>query len=111
MHRIHDVIVSRGAYSSADTYDLINSNITVVNLLRDERFPDELIAPDALHSYWVDYYRAQMRNGGFSQFVYNSKWSVDVVNHVGAGLRAMNVPSHLAYWDIQFWAHNKCKRF
>ncbi len=100
MHPLNTVVVSRGGFESTDHYDLIESNITVVNLLRSEGFLDELISKEALQSYWVDFYRAQMLNGGFAQFVYNSRWSVPVINAVRAGLAAMGAAGHVAFFAI-----------
>lgn len=69
------VIVSDLSFASEAPYDVVESNITFVNALLEEQCRPEEIAPDALRSYYVDHYLAQMNNGGVSRFVYNSRWS------------------------------------
>ena len=50
-------------------------------------------------SYYVDYYQSEMNNGGFSQFVYNSRWSPTLVSLVRDGGSAMNAVAHLHLFD------------
>ena len=66
------VVVSRESLESTDPRALIDSNIGFVNTLLAEHLLPEEISQDAWRSYYVDYYFAQIANGGFSQFVYNS---------------------------------------
>ena len=40
--------------------------------------PEE-VSHDALLSYYVDYYLAEVTNAGFAQFVYNTGWKPRVV--------------------------------
>ena len=68
-----NVVVSAESVASADPAEIIHSNIAFVNALFAEQVRPEEIASDALRSYHVDYYLAQVENGGFSQFVYNSR--------------------------------------
>jgi hypothetical protein len=72
--KLNKIIVSENSFNSNDPYDIINSNITVVNLLREEGIDDENINEDSLTSYYLDYYSAQYKNGNFSQFVWNTQW-------------------------------------
>lgn len=85
------VIVSQGSFDSDHAYDLITSNLTVVNLLRGQDYADALLTPASRASYWVDFYRAQMAHGGFAQLVYNSKWTAAVVDDIRAGLVAISL--------------------
>ncbi|MBP9202867.1 MAG: DUF4375 domain-containing protein [Kofleriaceae bacterium] len=96
MPAMTSVIVSQGSFASDDPYDLINSNLTVVNLLREEGYPPEQLPAAARASYWVDFYRAQMSNGGFPQLVYNARWDATVVAEIEAGLALMGAAEHLA---------------
>lgn len=101
MQELKSLIVSRRSFDSPEAYDIINSNITVVNLLRCEGYPDIMIPTVAIQSYWVDFYRAQMVNGGFAQFVFNSRWNPDIVAAVNDGLAKMANPAHVAYWKAR----------
>jgi hypothetical protein len=93
------VIVSQQSYQSDEPYDIIGSNISFVNALFKAYLHTDEIAPDALRSYYVDYYLAQQDNGGFSQFVYNSRWSTLVVTWVREGLAAMGANQQLALFE------------
>lgn len=93
------VIVSDQSVASADPYDIVYSNIELVNALFGEHLRADEIAPDALRSYYVDYYLAQVNNGGFSQFVYNSHWSPLMNGFIREGLAAMKAVGHLALFN------------
>src|SRR5207249_8191110 len=92
-------IVSDQSFASADPFDIVSSNIEVVNALFGEQLRVDEIAPDALRSYYVDYYQAQVNNGGFSQFVYNSNWSPLMNAFIREGLLAMKAVGHLALFN------------
>jgi hypothetical protein len=93
------VIVSDQSVASADPYDIVCSNIEFVNALFGEHLRADEIAPDALRSYYVDYFLAQVNNGGFSQFVYNSRWSPLMNGFIREGLAAMKAVGHLALFN------------
>jgi hypothetical protein len=93
------VIVSDQSVASADPYDIVCSNIEFVSALFREYLRANEIAPDALRSYYVDYYLAQVNNGGFSQFVYNSHWSPLTIGFIREGLAAMKAVGHLALFN------------
>lgn len=94
------VIVSENSFNSTDPYDIIDSNISYINLLREEGFEGE-ICPEAETSYYIDYYASQVKNGGFSQFVYNSGWNDELNALIRNGLEKMQATEHLAYFNQQ----------
>ncbi len=96
MDRNDAIIVSTKSYDSTDHYDIIGSNISFINALFQERFRVDEISVYALQSYYVDYYLAQMNNGGFSQFVYNSGWNQNTLRFIFEGLKSMGTQKHLA---------------
>ncbi len=91
------IIVSDASYKSSDPYDIINSNISVVNLLREEGIEEENMHEDSVTSYYVDYYVSQYKNGNFSQFVWNSGWSEELNKIIEAGLKKMGAQKH---WEL-----------
>jgi hypothetical protein len=48
------IIISETAVNSENPQDVINSNISVINLMREEKIDDDLIHEDALMSYYLD---------------------------------------------------------
>lgn len=94
-----NIIVSKQSLESKDAYDVIMSNIDCLNTLFEHLLEYNEVSTAALNSYFVDYYLAQVNNGGFSQFVYNTNWDVVVVKHVREGLKAMNAAQHLALFE------------
>ncbi len=99
--KFKNIIVSKKSNNSTDLYDIIYSNITVVNLLREQEVKDEQIHEDSLLSYYIDYYLAENNNGGFSQFVYNSKWNHDINAKIELGLQRIGALKHLEYFQKQ----------
>jgi hypothetical protein len=93
------IVVSQESIDSSDAYDLIWSNIDFLNALFAEYLGEEEVSSDALLSYYIDYYLAQLDNGGFSQFVYNSRWAAGVVDRVRKGLGAMNAKRQLSLFE------------
>lgn len=89
------IIVSETSYNSNDPYDVIHSNISVVNLLNEEGFEEENIHEDSIISYYLDYYMAQYSNGNFSQFVWNSGWSPELNRDIEEGLRKVGAQKNL----------------
>lgn len=93
------VIVSKLSFDSDDPYDIVGSNISFLNALFEEHLRHDEVSADALRSYYVDYYNSEVNNGGFSQFVYNSRWAKDVVGLVRKGLQAIDATKHLVLFD------------
>ncbi len=89
------VVVSAESLESDDPYDIVWSNIRFVNALLKQHFTRDELSQDALRSYYVDYYLAEVNNGGFSQFVYNSGWDEHTIRCVREGLQAMGAAKHL----------------
>lgn len=93
------VIVSDASFRSDDPSKIVESNISFLNALFEEYLTAEEVSADALRSYYVDYYLAEVNNGGFSQFVYNSRWSPQLVAFVREGMRAMKAKRHLEVFE------------
>lgn len=83
------VIVSNISVASDDPFDIVHSSITFLDALRGEFLELEELSQDALRSYYVNYYFAQMNNGGFSQFVSNTGWDKIIVRYIHEGLQAI----------------------
>lgn len=93
------LLVSKKSFEAKTTRPIVESNISVVNAMFSAMFEPEEISRDALRSYYVDYYDAQVKNGGMAQFVFNSRASALVLELVREGLVAMGAKAHLALFD------------
>ena len=95
------IIISETAANSVNPQDVINSNISVINLMREEKIDDDLIHEDALMSYYLDYYTSQYTEGNFAQFVYNSKWNKELNELIEEGLQLLGAEKHLELFQQQ----------
>lgn len=93
------IVVTRRALDAEDPYDVVQSNIGIVNRLRDAWLTEDEIDADAWRSYLVDYFATQVRTGGFSRFVYSSTWREAEVQLVREGLDAMGALRTAALFD------------
>ena len=64
---ISHIIVSQQSLDSDDAYDIIMSNIDSLNEAFNRYLDYDDVSVAALQSYHVDYYLAQVENGGFSR--------------------------------------------
>jgi hypothetical protein len=95
------IIVSETAFNSGNDQDIINSNISVINLMREEKIDDEFIHEDALMSYYLDYYYSQYVAGNFAQFVHQSGWNKELNELIEEGLVLISAPKHLELFQQQ----------
>jgi Domain of unknown function (DUF4375) len=93
------IFVSSESIASDDPHDIVWSNISFLNELQEEYITYSELSPDAMQSYYIDYYLAQVNNGGFAQFVYNSGWNFVLIGHVRDGLKAIGATRHLALFE------------
>jgi len=95
------ILISESAANSENPQDVINSNISIVNLMREEKIDDEDIHEDALMSYYLDFYNAQCTQGNFAQFVYHSGWNKELNELIEEGLEIIGAPKHLEFFKEQ----------
>nr|WP_086939622.1 DUF4375 domain-containing protein [Thaumasiovibrio occultus] len=96
---VNKIIVSRESVESNEPYEVVLANIEFLNILFSELVHDSEVSSEALKSYFVDYYLAQVENGGFAQFVYNSRLNENVLKLVHSGLEAMGAKQHLSVYE------------
>ncbi len=99
--KLNKIIVSEKSFNSDEPYDLVYSNVTVVNVLKEEKVGDAGIHEDGLTSYYVDYYLAQYNNGNFPQFVWNTGWNADLNRIIEKGLGQIGAEKHLQLFRTQ----------
>ena len=95
------IIVSETAMNSENKHDVILSNISIINLMREEGVEDDLIHEDALMSYYLDYYWSQLSEGNFAQFVHQSGWDKELNELIEEGLALIGAEKHLELFQQQ----------
>jgi hypothetical protein len=95
------IIISETAMNSENLQDVIHSNISVINLMREEGVNDDLIHEDALMSYYLDYYFSQYKAGNFAQFVHSSGWDKELNELIEEGLGLIGAEKHLELFQQQ----------
>lgn len=95
------IIVSNTSTQSDDIYAIIQSNITFINLLIEEGLSYDQCNKNAVTSYFIDYYLAQMNNGAFAQYIYNIKNNISIHKIVEDGLDMIGATKHLQLFKKQ----------
>ncbi|MCQ9636880.1 DUF4375 domain-containing protein [Chryseobacterium sp. WG23] len=93
--KLNRIIVSDTSFNSNEPYDVISSNISVINLLNEEGLEQDQMHEDSITSYFIDYYLSQYKNGNFSQFVWNSGWSTELNGIIKDGLNKIKAQKNL----------------
>lgn len=93
------VVLASTLTEDADPSEIVASNIMFVDMLFEEYLKREEISQDALRSYHVDYFLVEYENGGFSQFVYNTRWDKTIIGYIREGLKAMGAKRYLKAFE------------
>jgi hypothetical protein len=79
--------------------EVVDANVAVVNAMFRELLNAGEIAPNALRSYFVDFYVTQALGGGFAQYVFTAADRDELDTYIREGLQAMGATAHLALFD------------
>ena len=90
----HATVLPRQIINGSDA-DVVDANVDVVNTMYAELLDVGEIAPNALRSYYVDFYLTQALGGGFAQYVFTAPEREDIDAYVRAGLENMGAAAHL----------------
>lgn len=85
--------------ANAGNEEVVDANVTVVNAMYQELLNSEEIAPNALRSFFVDFYLAQSLGGGFAQYVFTAPERGEVDDYIREGLEGMGAAAHLELFD------------
>jgi hypothetical protein len=94
----HPVVLTVEGAKAANE-DVVDSNVTVVNAMYAELLDAPEIAPNALRSYYVDFYLTQALAGGFAQYVFTVPAREEIDAYVREGLEGMGATAHLALFN------------
>lgn len=84
---------------SAGNDAVVDANVDVVNAMYEELLDEREIAPNALRSYYVDFYLTQMLDGGFAQYSVTSGDRTSIDTLVRQGLREMGAVKNLNLFE------------
>jgi hypothetical protein len=79
--------------------EVVDANVTVINAMFRELLNSGEIAPNALRSYFADFYLTQAMAGGFAQYVFTAADRDELDSYVREGLAGMGADAHLALFD------------
>lgn len=85
--------------ANAGNEEVVDANVTVVNTMYQELLNSEEIAPNALRSYFVDFYLAQSLGGGFAQYVFTAPEREELDTYIREGFEGMGAAAHLELFD------------
>lgn len=94
----HPVILTVENTAASDE-DIVNANVSVVNAMYQALLGFEEIAPNALSSYFVDFYLTQVLDGGFAQYVFMSPDRAELDAYVREGFKGMGANGHLELFN------------
>ena len=78
----------------ASDEEVVDSNVAVVNTMYQELLGAGEIAPNALRSYFVDFYLTQSLGGGFAQYVFTAPDREELDAYIREGLESMGAAGH-----------------
>ena len=96
-HHIPVVLTAAGA--AGNNEDVVGDNVSVVNEMYRSLLNADEIAPNALRSYFVDFYLTQALEGGFAQYVFMTPDREELDTYIREGLEAMGATAHLELFN------------
>jgi hypothetical protein len=85
--------------AASDNEDVVGGNVSVVNEMYLALLNADEIAPNALRSYFVDFYLAQALDGGFAQYVFMTPDREELDAYIREGFEAMGAKAHLELFN------------
>src|ERR671926_128511 len=80
--------------TNASDEEVVDSNVAVVNTMYQELLGAGEIAPNAVRSYFVDFYLTQSLGGGFAQYVFTAPDREELDAYIREGLESMGAAGH-----------------
>jgi hypothetical protein len=85
--------------TEAGNEEIVDANVSVVNTMYQELLNSGEIAPNALRSYFVDFYLTQSLGGGFAQYVFTAPEREELDTYIREGLEGMGATAHLELFN------------
>jgi len=113
---MEQILISEATYNSNELHPIVYGHSKIISFLLSKNVDLDKIHPDALASYYVDYYFSQVNMAGFSKFVHTSQWNTDMNDRIAYGLKAMKSFKHLEFFinkrkEVDNISSDKLERF
>lgn len=92
-------VVLSAAGTSAGNEEVVDANVAAVNAMYEALLGAQEIAPNALRSYFVDYYLTQVLDGGFAQYVAMSPDRDELDTYIREGFAGMGANKQLELFN------------
>lgn len=92
-------VVLTVAGAAGNHEDVVGDNVSVINQMFRSGLTAGSMAPNALRSYFVDFYLTQALDGGFAQYVFMSPEREVLDRQIREGLFAMGAAAHLELFN------------
>ena len=96
--KMEQILIPENAYNSNELHPVMYGNSKIISFLLSKNIDLDKIHPDALASFYVDYYFSQVNMAGFSKFLHSSQWNSDMNDRIAYGLKEMKSFKHLEYF-------------
>ena len=109
---VTEIIVRESASFGREDYDLPTGVVMFVNDMLEAFYLPEELPREAMVAYYLDYYVAQVNNGGHGQFAGNSGWKPEVNALIREGLERLGLDDAAAIFaDFERFAEQEPERF
>lgn len=105
--KMEKILISESSNNSDELYAVVYGNSNIMDFLLKQDVNVDDLHPDALASYYVDYYFSQANSAGFSKFVHSSQWNSDMNARIAYGLKEIKSFKHLVLFNERVEAVNK----
>jgi hypothetical protein len=86
------IVVKQSIFDNSDHTKIVGAVVDFVNILRQQgAYLNSEMPVNAIRAYYVDYYLAQVMNGGHSQFIHNSHLQEAELRHIREGLALLKL--------------------
>lgn len=92
-------VVLSATGTNAGNEEVVDANVAAVNAMYEALLGAQEIAPNALRSYFVDYYLTQVLDGGFAQYVAMSPDRDELDSYIREGFAGMGANKQLELFN------------
>jgi len=95
----NEIVVTTTSFSSSNMLEIINSNSNFLKLLFEKQIKECEVSPEALKSYYINFYYHKIMNLGFLNFMYEFSNDIHLIHNIEYALHAMEAFQHLEHFN------------